>query len=267
MTTTKIRASSWGRLFDCAYSWEGTALLKLHSPGSPRSLLGTAIHAGTAAFDTARMLLDPISVFDAAGVLVDELQHPKEEISWAGSDLTLRDAESIGIKLLNRYCTEWSPRFEFRAVELTTKPLVIDCGGGVLVELTGTLDRARFASYGNGAGIKDLKSGMRAVSKGQAVTKGHAAQIGTYEILYEHTTGEPITEDAEIIALATSGKGEIATGTITGAKQMMLGDEQHKGLIQIGADMLRTGLFAPNPQSRLCDKRYCPRWNTCPYHL
>lgn len=267
MKNVKIRASSWGRLFDCAFSWEGTTLLGMHNPSSPRALLGTAIHAGTAAFDTGRMLHTPISVYDAASVLVDQLQNPREEVRWAGSDLTARDAEAIGIKLLNRYCLEWSPRFNFKAVELTTKPLVVDCGGGMMLELTGTLDRARFAAYGNGAGIKDLKSGMRSVSKGQAVTKGHGAQIGTYEILYEHTTCEPITEDAEIIALATSGKGEIATGTISGAKQMMLGDEQHKGLIQIGADMLRTGLFPPNPQSRICDKRYCARFNSCPYHL
>lgn len=266
MSTIKVRASSWGRLFDCAHSFEGIALLGMRSPGSPRSLLGTSIHAGTAAFDAARMLGEPISVYDAGSVLVDTLQHPQEEIAWNSGDITPREAEAIGIRLLNRYCTEWSPRFEFAAVELTTKPLVVDCGGGQFVELTGTLDRARFAKYGPGVGIKDIKSGMRSISKGEAVTKGHGAQVGTYEILYEHTTGQPITEDAEIIALSTSSKAEIATGTIVGAKTMMLGDEHNKGLIQYGADMFRTGSFAPNPQSRLCDVRYCPRWKTCRFH-
>lgn len=266
MSIIKVRASSWGRLFDCAHSFEGIALLGMRSPGSPRSLLGTSIHAGTAAFDTARMVGRPISIYDAAGVLVETLQNPNEDVRWTGDDITPREAEAIGIRLLNRYCADWSPRFEFCAVEMTTQPMVIDCGGGQFIELTGTLDRARFARYGNGAGIKDLKSGMRSISQGVAVTKGHHAQVGTYEILYEHTTGQPITEDAEIIALSTSSKAEIATGTIVGAKAMMLGDENHKGLIQYGADMFRNGSFAPNPQSRLCDKRYCPRWATCRYH-
>ena len=265
MSTTKIRASSWAGLFDCAMRWEWINILGHRSHGSPRSLLGTAIHAGTAVFDTARMQGSPISPVDAAGVLVEKLHNPDEPISWAGSDLSQRDAEKIGISLLTKYCREWSPRFEFRAVELETKPLVIDCGGGTLIELTGTLDRARFAAAGQGAGIKDLKSGRAGVQKGVAVTKGHAAQVGTYELLFEHTTGERITEDAEIIGLSTSGNGQIATGQIAGAKQMLLGDSENKGLIEIGSEIIRYGLFAPNPSSRICDKRYCPRWNYCKY--
>lgn len=266
MSTTKIRASSWASLFDCSHMFEWVHILGHRSHGSPRSLLGTAIHAGTAVFDTARMQGSPISPVDAAGVLVEKLHNPDEQVSWAGSDLSQRDAEKIGISLLTKYCREWSPRFEFLAVELETKPLVIDCGGGTLIELTGTLDRARFADAGQGAGIKDLKSGRAAVQKGVAVTKGHAAQVGTYELLFEHTTGERITEDAEIIGLSTSGNGQIATGQIAGAKQMLIGTEEEPGLIHFAKVMLAAGSFPPNPSSRLCDKRYCPRWNHCRFH-
>ena len=47
---------------------------------------------------------------------------------------------------------------------------------------------------------------------------------------------------------------------------MMVGTEEFPGLIQIGADMLRTGIFPPNPQSFTCSAKYCTRWSTCPYH-
>ena len=265
-STIKVRASSWSSLFDCAYRFEGQQLLGMRSPSSPRALLGTAVHAGTAAFDTARVLGQPISPFDAAEALVETLRNPGEGVNWRGSDISLNDAERIALNLHGEYCNRWSPRWEFKAVELTTKPLVIDCGGGQLVELTGTLDRSRIIASTGRPRIADVKTGRVAVSDGVAKTKGHAAQIGTYELLYEHTTGEQVDDVAEIIGMKTAGKPEIATGTIAGAKAMMIGTEEYPGLIEIAASMFRTGLFPPNPQSQLCSERYCPRHKTCPYH-
>lgn len=266
MSIVKVRASSWGSLFDCALRWQGQNLLGMRSPSSPRALLGTAVHAGTAAFDAARVLGEPISAFDAAETLVETIRHPREDVNWRGSDISQNDAERIALSLHSTYCTIWSPRYEFQAVELTTKPLVIDCGQGQFVELTGTLDRSRIIATTGRPRIGDVKTGRVAVSDGVAKTKGHAAQVGTYELLYEHTTGEQVDDVAEIIGMKTAGKPEIATGTITGAKAMMVGTEEFPGLIEIGASMFRTGLFPPNPQSQLCSERYCPRWKKCPYH-
>lgn len=267
MKTVRVRASSWGSLFDCAYKWEGVNLLGIRSPSSPRALLGTAIHASTAAFDVGRMTGEPVSIYDSSELLVNVLRRPAEQdISWKGSDITVDDAERIGLKLHSMYCKDWSPKFEFAAIELTVKPLTLDLGDGLKLELTGTLDRARFFRGREGIGMADVKSGGASVSQGVAKTKGHSAQIGTYELLYEHTTGNQITEDAEIIGLKTRGKPEIAMGTIVGAKERMLGNDQFRGLIEIGGDMIRSGLFPPNPQSHLCAKAYCPRWNSCPYH-
>lgn len=266
MPLVTVRASSWGSLFDCAYKWEGVNLLKIRSPSSPRALLGTAIHASTAAFDVGRMTGNPVSIYDSSELLVNVLRRPAEDVQWKGSDLSVDDAERIGLKLHTMYCKDWSPKFDFAAIELKVKPLVLDMGGDLRVELTGTLDRARFFRGREGTGIADVKTGGAAVAQGVAKTKGHSAQIGTYELLYEHTTGDPITEDAEIIGLKTRGKPEIAMGTIVGAKDMMIGTDKFRGLIDIGADMIRTGLFPPNPSSHLCAKAYCPRWNSCPYH-
>lgn len=265
--TVKVRASSWGRLFDCAYAWEGVHLLGMRKPSGMPALLGTSLHASTAAFDTARSTGAPISTDDAAGVLVDSLHSPKGDVDMSASDMTLRDAERIGLGLHTRYCNEVSPRFQFAAVELETKPLDIDCGNGVTITLTGTLDRSRLVAGSNGgARIVDLKSGGRAVEKGVASTKGHAPQVGTYEILYEHSTGQAITAPAEIIGLKTTGKPEIATGEIANAKARMVGTAEAPGLIELASEMFRAGRFPPNPSSQLCSAKFCARWSRCSYH-
>lgn len=261
----RVRASSWAGLFDCAYRWEGIHLLKMRNTVGLRAALGTVIHAGSAVFDQARISGDTVTVDDAAGVMVDKLRDPENEYDPNKDDLTKPEAERIGISLLSSYCTYWSPTYHFVAVEMETKPLNIDCGGGIVVQLTGTMDRARIKKSTNGIGIADLKSGSSAVQKGAAVTKGHAAQVGTYELLYEHTTGETITSEAEIIGLKTKGKAEIANGTISNAKRVMTGDADNPGLIEFAADMFRTGRFYPNPRSLLCSDKYCPRYKSCTF--
>lgn len=262
----RVRASSWGELFDCAYRWEGKHLLGLRNPSGLRAVLGTALHASTATYDQSRIDHADITPNDAAGVFVDKLHHPEGEFDYRNDDLTVQDAEKIGLTLHARYCTEWSPQFQFKAVEMETKPMDIDCGGGVIVRLTGTMDRARIYAATGGVGIKDIKSGARAVEKGAAKTKGHAAQVGTYELLYQWTTGETPTEPAGIIGLKTSGKPEIATGEIVGARLLMVGTDNYRGLIDYAAEMFRSGLFTPNPSSMLCSEKYCPRWKSCPFH-
>jgi hypothetical protein len=261
-----IRASAWPGLFDCAYRFEGIHLKGMRNVVGLSAVLGTAIHAATAVFDQGRLDRSGITADDAAGVMVDKLRDPDNEYERTRSDLTMSEAERAGLRLVTNYCLEVSPRYNFVAVEMETKPLDIDCGGGVIVRLTGTMDRARVRKAEHGVGIADLKSGATAVQMGVAVTKGHGPQVGTYELLYEHTTGEPITDDAEIIGLKTKGTPEIATAPIRGAKRVMVGTEDQPGLIEFAADMFRSGRFYPNPKSLLCSATYCPRYASCPFH-
>lgn len=264
--TIVVRASSWGALFDCAMRWEGIHLLRMRNGVGLRAALGTAIHAGTASFDQARLDGAAITADDAAGVFIDKLKDPENEYDPGKDDLTVREAQRIGISLLTQYCLEVSPRYDFVAVEMETKPLDIDCGGGVIVRLTGTMDRARVRRSTLGVGIADLKSGSSAVQQGVAVTKGHGPQVGTYELLYEHTTGDSISDISEIIGLKTKGTLEIATAPVRNAKRAMLGTESSPGLIQFAADIFRSGRFYPNPKSLLCAEKYCPRYRNCHFH-
>ena len=261
-----VRASSWGKLFDCAHSWEGTHLLGLHKPSGLRAQLGTAIHASTALFDAGRLPGgQAVTVDDAAGQFVDTLRKPDRDVDYSQDALTVTEAEKIGLKLHTMYCLDLSPRFTFKSVEQTLNPMEIDCGGGQIVRLTGSMDRARVAEAEGGVVIPDLKSGSRVISDGRAVIKGRSAQVGTYQLMYEATENVQ-TVGGQVLALSTTSRPAVAASPVFDAKRVMLGTETSRGLIEFAAEMFRSGLFPPNPQSVLCSSKYCARWDTCPYH-
>lgn len=260
-----IRASSFGRYFDCAYAWEGEHLLKLDRRGSLRAWMGTSIHAGTAAFDQARLDGAPISADDAAGVLVDTFTNPTTDVDLRDPKLTLKEAHRIAITLLTMYCNDIAPAMQYESVERPLAPLEVDCGDGLVIRLTGTMDRARVRLRGEDKIIADVKTGGRLFVDGQVSVKGRAAQLGIYQLLSEHTDGEN-TDGAQIIALQTTTKPLAGVSHTFDAKRMMLGDDGHSGLLEIAAKMFKAGVFPPNPQSSLCSKKYCARWGTCKYH-
>lgn len=260
-----VRASSWGSLFDCAHRWEGQALMGMSMPSGLRAHLGTSVHAGTAAYDAAAMHGTPISVAQAIDVFSTTLRKPDREVDYSKDSLTEREAEVIGIKLMQLYCRDVAPLFKFVGVEVTLKPLLIDCGGGIVIRLTGSMDRARVAAMDRGIVIPDLKSGAGVIEDGKAVIKGRAPQVGTYQLMYEHTTGQP-TVGGQVLALSTSGQPAVAVSRVWDAKRSMVGTDDMPGLLEHAAAMFRSGLFPPNPQSQLCGERYCARWASCPYH-
>lgn len=263
---TAVRASSWGSLFDCAHKWEGEHLLGMRMPAGLRAQLGTAIHASTATFDAGRLPGGArVTVDDAAGVFVDTLTKPERDVDYTKDDLTVRDAERIGLTLHSMYCLDVSPQFEFQSVEAKLAPVDIDCGGGVIVRLTGTMDRARVATTPAGAVIPDIKSGARVIEKGEVKTKGRSAQLGTYQLMHEQEHQAP-TAGGQVIALQTTAKPATGVSPVFDAKRVMLGTEDKPGLIEFAADMFRTGLFPPNPQSLLCSPKYCARWSSCIFH-
>lgn len=260
-----VRASAWGELFDCAHRFEAKHILGMKKPSGMRALLGTAVHAGTAAYDRARLDGADLSPDEAAGVLVDELHNPAFEVDRSTDKLSIRDAESIALTLLVRYCTDVAPRFHYIDVETQLDPLAIDCGNGLTVRLTGTMDRARVAEAAGGIVIPDIKTGARIIADGKAVTRGHAAQTGTYQLMYENTKNVR-TVGAQIIALSTGTQMLTDVSPAFDARRVMVGEGNRPGLIEHAAAMFRTGLFPPNPSSILCSEKYCARWSSCLFH-
>ena len=260
MDIITIRASSLPELFDCAARWEAKHIKRLRMPSSGNAMLGKAVHAATAAFDESALQGSPISFDDAAGVVVDTIHRPDEEVDW-GEDRP-QEAESIGIALTGMYCQTIAPAMNYVAVEATCERLEITDIG---IALTGTTDRVVEAAGGHF--IADIKTGKNAVAAdGSVKTQGHAAQMAVYELLAEHSTGLLINEPAQVIGLqvAKTDKGRRAgIGTIEGGRELLLGDEESPGLLEHAAAMLKSGLFPGNPRSMMCDKKYCPAHARC----
>lgn len=267
MSTIKVRASSWGGLFDCAYKWEWETLMGNRKPVGIRAVLGTALHASTAVFDRGVIDHAPVRIDDAAGVLVAKIHTPEYETDYRGDDIDPKQAESIGLALHRMYCTDIAPHMHYTDVETTLTPFPIDCGGGLHVELTGSMDRGRVSSLPHDPRpvIPDLKSGRAVIANGKAKTKGRSAQLGTYQMLYEHTR-KVETGGAQVVALHATSNPKVAVSPVFDAKRVMIGTANEKGLIEYAAEMFRTGLFPPNPSSMLCDRKYCARWNHCNFH-
>lgn len=264
-----VRASSWPALFDCSYKWYWQNIVGLRSPSGGPAHLGTAVHAGTAAYDQAILDGKFITVTDAVDATRDALATPKDEVVW-DEGMTPAEADSFAVKLTTRYCTDIAPTRTYTAVELKCTALDIATAHGV-VRVTGTTDRVRQIEDGR-KGISDVKTGGRATEKAEsggrrAVTKGHHIQLGIYTLMAEQASGERMDGPAEIIGLQTTKDTPCATGEIADVKTPLLGDGKFPGLIEIAAGMLKSGVFPPNPKSNLCSRKFCPAYAAhCKYH-
>ena len=262
MNIIPIRASSLSELFDCAARFEAKHILGMKMPSSGAAQLGTAIHASTAVFDTSTMNGAGITVDEAAGAAIDALHKPEFEVDW--EDSSASEVEPIAIALHKKYCTDFAPKQTYVAVEVRCESLEITDLG---IALTGTTDRIRKTE--NGYGIADLKSGKTAVSAdGTVKTQGFGFQMGVYELLAEKGSGIAITEPAQIIGLNT-GKTAVAQrvgeGLIGGARDVLVGDADNLGVLEIASKILHGGIFPGNPKSMMCGVKYCPRFKTCAF--
>jgi len=260
----QIRASALSDFLDCPARAEAKHLRGLRTPTTGGAALGSALHKSTAVFDRSTLEGQGITVDEAAGAAVDALHKPDEEIAWE-DDEGLKDAEGAALALHKLYCTKIAPTQEYAAVEVQCERLEISDIG---IALTGTTDRVR--KVGAGYGIADLKSGKRAVgADGTVETKGHAYQLGVYELLAERASGIDITEPAQVIGLqvAKTDRGQrVATsGPVSGARDVLVGDPESPGVLQVVAAMIHAGTFPGNPRSMLCHTKYCPIYNRCKF--
>lgn len=257
-----IRASSLGRLFDCPASWAATHIYGKRLPSSGKATLGKAVHASTAVYDQSALDGAGITAEEAASAAVDAIYQPDEEVIW--DEEKPQEVEKIALSLHRKYCDQIAPRQSYAAVEIRCDGLQITDLG---LALTGTTDR--IVCTEEGYGIADIKTGKAAVgADGKVKTAGHAYQMGVYELLAEHGSGLPITAPAEIIGLNTAktdAAQRVGTGQIEGAREVLLGDENGPGILQMAAAIVHSGNFYGNPKSMMCHPRYCPEYPTCKF--
>lgn len=255
----RIRASSFADLLDCPHRWEARNLLGIRLPSSGEATLGTAVHAGTALFDSRAG-----TVRDAIDCAREHIAHPKEETLWNSAELSARDADKMAATMTAGYCATFE-RAEWLAVERNFAPLVVDVGD-VQIELTGSADRIARLENGLSA-VADIKTGRNIIdSNGEIKAGQYRAQLAVYELLAEADTGQAMTEAPMIIGIkATKTCADIKVASVPDAKTALLGTDNQPGLLQMAAAMLKTGMFPPNPRSSLCSPKFCPRYTTCAF--
>lgn len=261
MEAIAIRASSLPELFDCPARWEAKHINHLRMPRSAAAQLGTAIHAGTGTYDQSVLSHQGLTIDDAAGVLVDAIYKPEEDVAW-DDDLKPALAESIGLSLHRKYCEEIAPTQTYAGVEITCDSLTVSDIG---ITLTGTTDRVRIED--GKYGISDIKTGATAVgADGTVKTQKHGLQMAVYELLASAALGVPITEPARIIGMQTGKTPKaqrIGLGDIDSPREILLGDGDRPGMLEYASKIVHGGLFHGNPSSMLCSAKFCPVFKTC----
>lgn len=259
-----VRASALSDFLDCPARAEAKHLLGLRTPSSGASTIGTALHRSTALYDQSALDGQGLTIDETASAAVDAIYKPNEDVTW-DDDESQQEAESAAVALHKLYCTKIAPTQAYAAVEVACERLEITDIG---LALTGTTDRVR--KVGDGFGISDLKSGKTAVkADGTVATKGHAYQLGVYELLAERASGLPITAPAEIIGaqVAKTEKGQRVAKShpIEGARDVLVGDAESPGVLEVVSRMIHAGSFPGNPRSMLCGEKYCPIYNRCKF--
>lgn len=262
--TVTIRASGLSEWFDCAARAEARQLLGKRTPSTGKSLLGRAIHASTAVFDRSVLEGSGITADEAAGAAVDTICKPSEDVQLDEGERQDQLA-AVAVALHKLYCTKIAPTQDYAAVEVECDRLEIT---DLQIILQGTTDRVRKVDGGHG--IADLKSGGGAVqSDGHVATKGAAYQLGVYELLAERASGIPITEPARVIGLQTGkterGQRVAMSEPVRGARDVLIGEPDSPGVLEIVAKMIHSGVFPGNPRSMMCHERYCPIYNQCKF--
>lgn len=259
-----IRASALSDFFDCPARAEAKHLLGKRVPSNGKALLGSAIHKSTAVYDRSQLEGQGITIDEAAGAAVDLIHKPEEE-TRLDDDEKPADIEKVAVALHRLYCTTIAPTQEYAAVEVQCEKLeIVDLG----ITLQGTTDRVR--KVGDGYGIADLKSGGNAVAAdGKVKTNGHAYQLGVYELLAESASGIPITEPARIIGLQTGkterGQRAGVSDGVSGARDVLVGDADSPGVLEMVSKMIHSGIFPGNPRSMMCHEKYCPVYAACKF--
>lgn len=257
-----IRASSLGALLDCPARWLAIHRDGRRVPTTQVAVLGRAIHAGTALFDSERLAGGAGSVEAAAQAAVALLEDPGEEVATTDDDGKAEQTKGIAASITERYCKHYAPTVQYAAVEIGVDSLHLT---DLDIVLSGTADRVRVAD--DQLGVSDLKSGKNAVdARGHVSTKGHGFQLGVYTILAEAAIGQRLEAPAQIIGLQTNitpEKQRIAAADVPSVREVLVGDADTPGILPVAARLAHGEMTFGNPRSILCSDKFCPIFNTC----
>ncbi len=72
--------------------------------------------------------------------------------------------------------------------------------------------------------------------------------------------------DAQIIGLQTNvtpEKQRIASAEVPGVRDILLGDSEQPGILEVASRLAHGEMTFGNPKSIMCSPKFCPNFNTC----
>lgn len=243
-----IRVSAINSFFQCSAKFNFQYIEKIYSPSRIALAFGTSIHAAlkknyaNKIFSKKDLSIDEITSefsdnYDAEVKTVDFIPDDEEPQSF------IKDA---GIELLTKYQKDIAPRIQPKIVEqkisLTFEKLPF--------VLTGTLDLIDDDNV-----LVDHKTTRKALKQ---IPDGYIRQISGYKYLAERMN--IVVESARIDMLTAK-----SAVTNTGIRHIPIATNLKEFLQSFltASDAIEKGVFFPNRNSFLCNKKYCPFWNEC----
>lgn len=244
----EIRVSAINSFFDCSAKFNFQYIEKVPSPSRIALAFGTSIHAALKKnyahkiFSKKDLSIEEITSefsdnYDAEVKTVDFIPDDEEPQSF------IKDA---GVELLTKYQKDIAPRIQPLIVEqkialsFTNMPF----------QLSGTLDLIDEDNV-----LIDHKTTRKAFKQ---IPGGYTRQISGYKYLAERM--KIVVDSTRIDMLIAK-----SAVTNTGIRHLPIETDQHEFLKSFitASNAIEKGVFFPNRNSFLCNKKYCPFWNEC----
>jgi len=249
-----IRPSSLATYINCPYKWYLQNVEGIQVIPKPVMVLGTAVHKGAEVGYTEKIQkgnLPPVDVLTDAAV--EEFREKiKEADTTKEEDFNLNDYEKRVVTDVVNYRQNIMPYTQPKAVE---KFYRLELSSKAVEAIQGTADIILQDNT-----IADIKVTLR-----KAQPKHYIMQLSTYALLIEKLDNVEVKK-AEI--------HNIVDTKLAAVLPLELHKKQVKYIINNLIDTLEVMqegkvapeiLFKGNPQSFLCDKKYCDFYDKCPF--
>jgi len=236
LSPTKVRA-----FLDCSARYWFRYGLRLPEPKTSSLALGIAVHGALEV--NFREKLETGEDLAAAGVVAvfrDTWLDQVEQTAFRDEEVP-EEIRAKGEELVLKYLDEAAPSIVPAAVELSVHGTIAGvpvCGRVDLIDVEGR--------------IVDVKTAARRPS---SVPASYAFQIATYRQITPGASGE-----ARLDSLVKTKSVQLVRQDYTICEEDLKATRALYPLVQEG---IRNGLYIPNRQSFLCNRRNCAFWRQC----
>ena len=255
----------------CAFRWE---MFAKHGPCPP----GVAAHVGTGVHKAAERNYgqkieshEDMAASDIQEIAIDgyRARLKDEGVLMVGEEKeskveTLQKGEDRVRAFSTCYAVDLAPKVQPALVEEAFAVPIKDSEGNDIVNLAGRIDLVDDQDV-----LLDMKT---TGSKKNQQEVDNSDQLISYSFVYEKLFGEPpagVGLDCLVCTaktMKTYAQDRMLAAWVSGERDGIV--RRYNSYLQrvlYVLEMMRTGMFPPNPQSPLCSEKFCGWWSVCPW--